>query len=87
MRADSRVRSCLGHVPVEQPSLDRPVDLAVDEREIVGLDGLERAPPQLQDPARRAGRLVDQAASLGEVVGLLEVLPLHRQGRQLAARW
>ena len=84
MRGDSRREVVLGHVPLEEPLLDRPVDLAVDERQVLGLDGLERAAPELQDAPGGARGLVDEATSLREVRRLLEVLPLHRQRRQLA---
>ena len=35
-------------VALDEPVLDRPVDLAVDQRQVLGLDGVQRAAPQVE---------------------------------------
>ena len=42
----------LGAVALDQLVLDHPVDLAVDQAQVVGLDRLEGALPQVEHPRR-----------------------------------
>jgi hypothetical protein len=55
---DSRMRHghvVLGPVPLDELVLHHPVDLGVDPVEVLGLDRVERAAPQLQDLGDGAG--------------------------------
>ena len=55
MRGWPSDEAVLGAVALDQPALDDPVDLAVDQAQVVGLDGLEPALPQVERPLDRWG--------------------------------
>ena len=67
------LEAVLGPVPLDQPVLDHPVDLPVDQREVPGLHCSQRALPQVEDHlVRRATRSRGGPRSRGrvEVLGL-----------------
>ena len=66
----------LGRVPVEQPELDRPVDLGVDQAELVLPHGAQRPLPQVEDPVDDDGAEILPPDELGD---LLVVLGLQFQ--------
>src|SRR4051812_24881197 len=68
-------------VALDQLVLGHPVDLALDLVEVAGVDGLERALPQVEDTFCCGVR----TATLHEVTGLGEVLELDLESACLAA--
>src|SRR6476661_69219 len=74
--------SVLGPVALDEAVLDDPVDLGVDGVEVTGPDGVEGPAPEVDD---LFGVRAVHALAVDELDGLVEVLTLHVQSRQLAS--
>ena len=70
------------HVALEQSLLDHPVDFGLHTAEVLRLDGLEGALPQVHDAIDHG--VGSQVPAINVLRHLLEVLRLHLQGGHLA---